>query len=373
VTGADASVLGVDGHRLADPESGVVRYLRELLREWSTTALPFHRVVLYVPRTPEPGLLPDGHPFEVRVLSRPRDAGLWLHWRLGRAASRETDLLFCPSFESPLLSFAPAVVTIHDALPAFRPAAPWSVRRDLRRVSIRLSARRAREILTVSESSKRDIVRWYGVRPDRVHVVPLAAAPSLAEDPGAETIAALRRRHGLDNAPLCLFVGKLTRRRNLPVLIEAFAEARRDAGSDHLLVLAGSGGDGTVEGPHVRRLGQVSEIELRALYHTAEVFVYPSTYEGFGLPVLEAMAAGVPVLTVENSSLAEVAGGAALLISEPTRGLIAGALVRLFADPALRADLAARGRARASEFSWRRTAAQTLERLVAAAEGAPRR
>jgi glycosyltransferase involved in cell wall biosynthesis len=362
------SVLGIDGQRLADEESGVVRYLRELLREWSATGVPFRRTILYVPRALEPGLLPDGHPFEVRVLARPSDGGLWLHWRLGRAASREVDLLFCPSFESPLLSFAPSVVTIHDALPAFRPAARWSVRRDLRRASIRLSARRARGILTVSESSKRDIVRWYGIPAERVVAVPLAAASGLDAPPPDGSVAAVRERYGLGDAPLCLFVGKLTRRRNLPLLAEAFAEARDRAHTTHTLVLVGSGGEDLRSGPDVRLVGHVSDAELHALYHAAEVFVYPSEYEGFGLPVLEAMAAGLPVLTVESSSLAEVAGGAALLVSEPTHELLAAALARLFTDEGLRADLSRRGRARAAEFSWPRTAALTLEALVGAIE-----
>jgi glycosyltransferase involved in cell wall biosynthesis len=360
------SVLGIDGQRLVDPESGVVRYLRELLREWSATGLPFRRAILYVPRALEPGLLPDGHPFEVRVLTRPRDGGLWLHWRLGRTASREVDLLFCPSFESPLLSFAPSVVTIHDALPAFRPAAAWSPRRDLRRASIRLSARRARAILTVSESSKRDIVRWYGIPADRVAVVPLAAPSGLDTQPPDGAVAAVRERYGLGEAPLCLFVGKLTRRRNLPLLAEAFAEARRRGRTEHTLVLVGSGEQDLRPSPHVRLVGHVPDPDLQALYHTAEVFVYPSEYEGFGLPVLEAMAAGLPVLTVDNSSLAEVAGDAALLVPEPTGELLAAALARLFTEEELRVELSRRGRARAAEFSWRRTSALTLEALVGA-------
>jgi glycosyltransferase involved in cell wall biosynthesis len=352
--------------------SGVTRYLVELLRGFAELESHFSCVTVYVPGEPEAGLLPEGRPFDVRVLPGRGDPGLWAHWTLARAASGD-DLLFCPSYVAPLAYRGPFVVTIHDALPAFRPAANPSLRRRARIAAVRRSARRARLVLTPSESTKRDAERFYGVPPASVRAIPLAAGDAFRRPPSAAEAVRVRGRYGLGGDPFVLFVGKLARRRNLPVLVEAFGDARRRLGSSHRLVIAGADSLGIGAGlagageDTVRLTGQLPEADLQVLYHEAELFVYPSSYEGFGLPVLEAMAAGTAVLTIANSSLAEVAGDAALVIPEPTRRGLGEAIADLLADAARRDELAERGRARAAQFSWRRTAEATLAALAEAA------
>ena len=183
----------------------------------------------------------------------------------------------------------------------------------------------------------------------------------------------VRRRYSLTDTPFYLFVGKFARRRNLPVLIEAFADARARTGMSHVLVLAGDSeaGEPLEDTPDFARVtGYIPEQDLHVLYHQAEVFVYPSSYEGFGLPVLEAMAAGTPVLTARNSALVEVAGDAALLVDEPSRDLLADALTRLLTDAALREQLAERGRQHARLYPWSRTAAETMAVLAAVSSAA---
>jgi glycosyltransferase involved in cell wall biosynthesis len=369
-TGAPS--LGVDGGRLAGPVSGVSRYVVELLRAWAEMELPFSRATVYIPKALEAGTLPDSHPFDVRLLPERVDPAVWTHWTLGRAAAAD-DLLFCPSYVAPLGRRRPFVVTIHDTLPAFMPAANPSLRRRARIAGVRRAAQRARLILTPSESTKRDVEGFYRVPGERVRAIPLAADESLAEQPPDREVQATRDRYGLGRDPFVLFVGKLARRRNLPVLVEAFGDARARLGSHHRLVIVGADSLGlgaqlaTSGGAAVRLTGYVPDADLRALYHDAELFVHPSSYEGFGLPVLEAMAAGTPVLTVATSSLTEVAGDAALLVPEPTREGLAAAIAGLLADTAHRRALAELGRARAAQFSWQRTAEQTL---VAVAEAA---
>lgn len=185
---------------------------------------------------------------------------------------------------------------------------------------------------------------------------------------GPQEQAAVRSRYGLDKDFL-LFVGAITRRKNIRRLLAAFREVSK--ARDVVLILAGRPGYGAAEElapigelglkDRVRLLGYVAEADLPALYSSAKLFLFPSLYEGFGIPVLEAMACGTPVVTSDCSSLPEVAGGAALLVDPSDIHAIAEAALRLLDDEPLRQDLAARGIERAKQFSWMRTARETLE------------
>jgi glycosyltransferase involved in cell wall biosynthesis len=228
-------------------------------------------------------------------------------------------------------------------------------------------------VITVSETSRHDIAESYGVPPARITAVPNGVGAEFFVPPTAAAAEDVRARYSLAHAPFCLFVGKFARRRNLPTLVEAFAQARARAGMAHALVLAGDSGAADSLGEtadFVLVTGYVPEQDLHVLYHEADVFVYPSSYEGFGLPVLEAMAAGTPVLTARNSAIVEVAGDAALLVDEPRRDLLADALTTLLTDAALRGQLAERGRRRARHFPWSRTAEETMAVLTAVSSAA---
>jgi glycosyltransferase involved in cell wall biosynthesis len=360
-------VLGIDAHRLAGDRSGVGRYVSELLREWSRASPPFDDVVVFVPDGLDDAMLPSGHPFTVRAIGG--GGSVAFHWRLARAA-RHVDLLFCPSYAAPLAYRGPFVVTVHDALSALLP--PQSgVRQRLRHHATARSARRARHVITVSEASRRDVCREYGVTPENVTAIPNGCGAEFFVPPTPAQAALVRAHYSLMEVPYCLFVGKHARRRNLPLLAEAFTAARLRTGAPHELVLVGenvAGEEIGETGSAVRVLGYVPEADLHVLYHEAELFVYPSSYEGFGLPVLEAMASGTPVLTARNSALEEVAGDAALLVDEPTKEALADALAQLLTDEALRERLSALGRQRARQFSWERTAHATMDVLVAASE-----
>jgi glycosyltransferase involved in cell wall biosynthesis len=365
------SVLGIDGHRLAGERSGVGRYIAELLREWARSDVPFAEVVVFVPAGVEADSLPPKHPFRVHEVAG--TGGAAFHWTLGRAAARDVDLLFCPSYAAPLAYRGPFVVTVHDALSALMPPHP-GLRQRLRHRATRRSARKARHVITVSEASRRDVSRAYRVSLSDITAVPngcgaeffVPPTPALAED--------VRARYSLTGVPFFLFVGKFARRRNLPTLVEAFADARSRVSTAHALVLAGENtfGEPVREAAAavgltdaVRLPGYVPEQDLHVLYHEADAFAYPSSYEGFGLPVLEAMAAGTPVLTARNSALVEVAGDAALLVDEPRRDLLADALAALLSDAPLRERLSGRGRQRARLYPWSRTAEETMAVLAA--------
>jgi glycosyltransferase involved in cell wall biosynthesis len=255
------------------------------------------------------------------------------------------------------------VVTVHDVafrlFPSMYPPA-W---RTLFRMGLRRAASRADAVIAVSEHTARDVTRVAGIERERIHVVPLAAStPGPAADPGP-----VLERLGIPE-PYVLFVGTLEPRKNLIRLIRAY---RRIAGRHpHALVLAGPSGwrgsalrrELAAAGPgRVVATSRVDAAELEALYRGATAFAYPSLYEGFGLPVLEAMIRGVPAVVARSSSLPEVAGSAALLIDPRSVEDIAAGLERLITDEQERQRLTAAGPVRAAAFSWERSARMTLD------------
>ncbi len=364
--------LGISAHRLAIARTGVARYLASLLAEWAVwppEELPFDRITLFSPR-----------PVEAPARYRRAIGGgrlplaLWEHgWLPWRARQLGVDLLFCPAYVIPLGyrgAGGRAVVTIHDVMQEAIPGEfPFSSR--FRHAPLyRSSARRAATILTDSEASRRDIERYYGGPPGRIAVVPLAADPSFHPRPD-DDLADLRARYGLGEAPVILFVGKFSRRRNLPALIEAFARLAHD-GCPHLLVLVGVNHLGLPVDELARRAGVgervvyarfVPDEDLRRLYALADLFVYPSEMEGFGLPVLEAMASGTPAVTLRRPVFEEVAGDAACYAESGTPEALHAAMAGVVTDRARHAELRRKGLERARAFSWTTTARRTMDVL----------
>ncbi len=293
---------------------------------------------------------------------------IWNHVILpGKARRAGIDLLHMPANIMPVFSPCPTVVSIQDTLPVTMPqhfTFWWS---HYARIFMPLSARRAALILTDSEASRQDIVKDFRVPPEKVIVTYLAAAPCF--QPVSEAvIAVVKRKYRLDK--FILSVCTLEPRKNVNRLIQAFALLRQ-AGIDYQLIHVGAKGwlyDATLAevqrlglAESVRFLGHVPVDDLVALYNAASVFVYPSLYEGFGIPLLEAMGCGCPVVTSNGSSLPEVAGEAGILVDPTDVEQIAAAIRQVLDDPALAADRRQKGLARARLFSWDRCAQETLD------------
>lgn len=350
--------IGIDAR---NDGTGVGRYTFSLIRELAKLDRE-NEYVLFLSRErfaayPAPG--PNFRTVEARIP--------WFTLReqllLPRVIGRERlDLVHYPHVTVPLLSRTPFVVTIHD-LNYLDPAAishPGTLLRAGYRVEL-AKARRARRLIAVSEHTRDTLVRTLDVDPDRVAVTYEAADAPGAVEPDTRVLA----RHGLD-APFLLYVGAAYPYKNLARLIEAFARV----GGDHRLVLAGDHEDfGAALRAHAEAAGlagrvvftgAVSEAELAALYGAALAYVFVSLSEGFGLPGLEAMAAGVPVVAARAGSLPEVYGDAARYCDPLEVESIAAALTDVVGDVELRARLIALGRERAAEFSWTRMAEQTL-------------
>lgn len=298
---------------------------------------------------------------------------------LPRAAAGRVDLMHYPYFASPLLSRLPAVVTIHDVIPFLFPEYHASLAIKAYNLLIAWAAKRAAAVIAVSQHTREDIIRHLGLRPERVHVIYEAPAPAFAVQ-SEESIAAVRQRYGLER--YAFYIGGLNRHKNVGTLLAAFARLRGSLAWPGQLVIAGKAhahnplvfpdlrkaaseaGLTWAEGPQaraadVRFLGFVPEEDKPALYGGADVFAYPSLYEGFGFCPLEAMACGVPVVCSNAASLPEIVGDGGLLVDPHDVAAIAQAMARVLGDAALAGDLRERGLRQARRFSWERAAAET--------------
>jgi glycosyltransferase involved in cell wall biosynthesis len=273
----------------------------------------------------------------------------WWLWGI-RGAIRQTgaQIFHGTNFEVPYLGSTPALLTIHDLSPWRETSWHDEAGRVRRRTPWLVRLKRARMILTVSEAVRREVIDYFGVGPDRVRAVPLAAATRFRPVPPTSPA----------QKPFFLFVATLEPRKNVTSLIEGWLESRRDTNAD--LVIAGRNradfaAINPIEGMHL--LGEVPDQELPRLYSDALAFIYPTHYEGFGLPVLEAMQCGAPVITSRDPAVMEVAGGAAIHVT--TAHEIADAMRSVAANPQLRNVLRGCGLKRAGAFSWARTARET--------------
>ncbi|MBI5300777.1 MAG: glycosyltransferase family 4 protein [Chloroflexi bacterium] len=279
----------------------------------------------------------------------------------------DLDVLHSAVFVPPLWYRRPSVATIFDLTYDIFPETTSRMGRLWWQLFGRAGIARACRIITLSESTKRDLQRRFGVASEKIRVTyPCVRA---IFKPVSDTYAVAAQYHL--PSQYILFVGTLERRKNIPTLIRAFAQARRIGGFDHALVLAGQRGwlyadiFRAVEElgleQHVRFLGYVPDEDLPALYSRADLFAYVSLYEGFGLPPLEAMACGAPVLVSNVASLPEVVGDAGVLVSPRDTPAMATEIARILADDDVRAEMRVRGLARAQQFTAQRFIEQTLQ------------
>jgi alpha-1,3-rhamnosyl/mannosyltransferase len=295
--------------------------------------------------------------------------GLEQQWRVPQLLRQQGDksplLYHSPYYLMPYCPGAPTVLTHYDLIPLRFPAYVTLRARLIFHSAMRLALRRAQHVVAISEAARRDLLAAFQVAPDRVTTTPLAPDPRFQPQP-ATVISELRARYALPTY-FVLYLGINKPHKNLVTLLHAYAQL---PASSPPLVIAGAWDERYSEPKQtaimldlttrVRFLGTVADADLPALYAAATVFVFPSRYEGFGLPVLEAMACGTPVACSNVSSLPEVAGDAALLFDPSDTTAIAQTLQQLLAETTLRINLQARGAMQAARFTWERTAALTL-------------
>lgn len=298
--------------------------------------------------------------------------GLRLVWEQTRLANlvkkARIDLLHSPHYTQPRSLSCRSVVTFHDMTFILHPELHTRSKRVFFPRAMRRSSRLADMLIADSESTRTDMVRLLGTDPHKVITIPLGVDPEFRPLSDPELLTKIQKMYSLPEE-FILFVGTVEPRKNVPLLIQSYKQLV-DNGLHFPLVIAGKLGwmyeevfaqvEANKLGEKIRLIGYVEQIDLPALYNLAQVFVYPTLYEGFGLPVLEALACGVPVVTSNISSLPEIIGDAGLLVTPNDPQALAQAIRKILADRELNLKLRQAGPQRAAQFSWQRTAQLTL-------------
>jgi glycosyltransferase involved in cell wall biosynthesis len=366
-------VIGIDASRAATGRrTGTEAYAYHLIRALIPLAADAgHALRLYFRGPPPPDLVETDRGVDIVVRPFPR---LWTHLALGRElARRPVSVFFTPAHVIPLGYRGRSVATVHDLGFHYFPAAHSRGQRAYLQWSTRHNVRRAGAVVADSRATRDDLVALYHCPPERIEVVYPGVDPDLRPVSDGARLAEVRGRYGLA-APYLLYLGTLQPRKNLVRLVQAYVAS----GLPHQLVLAGR--PGWLARPilaEIERLpealrqrvvvpGYVTEADKAAVLSGATALVFPSLYEGFGFPVLEAQACAVPVMCANTSSLPEVAGEGALLVDPLDTLGMAAALVEITADARLRERLIAAGQRNYLRFSWHEAAVKVLSVLVRA-------
>lgn len=365
-------ILGINGIRLVAKRSGVARCIEALLRNLDELDHPFTDIRVYTPTPLDDGTyLPAGATNVVLPTRLP--LALWEQVTLPRAHGR-CGLLLCPSYVIPLFGRCPTFLIHHGSYEGYPQAFDWWTLNKARAIYT-LSAWLASGVSTVSEYSRRDMARYYRMSAERIHVVPDGVDTRLFR-PMHDREALSRWRCSLFGADIAYitYVGKPTERRNLSALIRAFAELKSRQGLPHKLLIVGADLPGTspfrkviaelaLERDVVIR-GHLSHQEMVSVYNAAALFIYPSSYEGFGMPVLEAMACGAPVIALNNTAFPEFAGDIAHLLPDARVETLIGGMRHVLTDEPLRQHMALEGPRRAAQYDWQLVTRRYLDLMI---------
>ncbi len=362
-------IIGIDASRAVSAhKTGTETYAFEVIKALASHADSEHRLRLYTNQPPAGTWIE--HPFvETRIIPFPR---MWTHIRLAAEILQHApDVLFVPAHVLPFMCPVPAIVTVHDLGYRHFPQAHTRFQRWYLNATTRRHTHIASQIIADSAATANDLIHFYHTPAEKISVVHLGLSP--AKQP-VRVPQILSERYGI-SGPYLLYIGTLQPRKNISRIVAAF-QSIADEFPHVSLVLAGSKGwlfnqiKADIEQSQLQNRvympGFIPEADKPALLSGAEAFIFPSLYEGFGLPVLEAMAYGTPVLTSNTSSLPEVAGNAALLVSHTDTAAVAHGMRQLLIDPQLRQTLISRGYSQASRFSWAETGNQLWKILTQA-------
>jgi glycosyltransferase involved in cell wall biosynthesis len=377
----------INGWFVDQPHTGSGQYIRQLARLLPGIA-PQHEYHLIVPERGSfrvVDLTLDTDLEELAGSLQPPKSNLrkllFEQSTIPRAAGAlRADLIHVPYWAPPLKARAPIVVTIHDLIPLVLKEYRGGPLVRLYTGLVSAAARGAAIILTDSDASRRDIIQHLGVHEARVRTIYLAADPRFTSRPNALDRATVRRKYDLSDEYV-LYLGGFDPRKNVEAALQVYTWGQDAIGPTHPLVIAGrlpEADNGFFSDPRkiarqievedvVRCIGEVDEEDKVALYQGATAFLYPSRYEGFGLPALEALACGVPIVGSNASSIPEIVGDAGALVNPDDARAMAGALIAIVSEPPLRAVLSERALNQAAKFSWDKTVRETVAAYEAVA------
>jgi len=345
--------IGIDCHNLEGRRTGTARYLMNLLKYWGKENTEF---VLYF-KNKIPDDIPESNNFQKKIIESKSNA-LFMHYFLPKAAKKDgIDILFCPNYIAPVFYNGDSALVLHDIIYEARPDLynwPSIFDRILLKKVSKISARKAKMIFTCSQFSKNEIIKYYKIDAKKIHVIPLAADEKFK-----------KIEHATPKKKFVLYVGDIIKRRFVLETIKAFKKIS-DKLPDYKFLIIGQNRLGQQIGQNkIIYKDYISEDELVLLYNTADLFVWLSEYEGFGLPPLEAMACGTAVLSTKKTSLAEVLGDYPISVENPEDiDEISEKILKVLEDENLRNELIKKGFERAQKFSWQKTAEETLKILL---------
>jgi glycosyltransferase involved in cell wall biosynthesis len=369
--------VGVSAWRWGGQRLGIGRYIEYLITHWSMMLGAGDRLIVFTHQPLDRDVLARAPAVVNRVVRPPLTNALWENLLLPRAAGG-LDVLFGPSYTIPLMYRGPSVVAIHsvdEAEPGEHSL--WHNLTYARKY--RLSARRARRVIVNAQSTKERVERVYDIPADKIDVIWLGVDEAFRPLDDPALARAIRLKYlGIDR-PFVLFCGGMSRRRNVPMLLQAFSRLIARAKLDHYLLFVGPNRAQVPLRELAAELGIADRVvqtdgifashrDLVPIYNAADLFVLPSSSEGFSLTLAEAMSCGTPAVTVSRAALGEVADGYAMTIREPDPDLLEEAMEQVLTSPELHGQLRARGLDRARAFSWRETARRTLQVLRDVAE-----
>ncbi len=344
--------IGIDCHNLESYRTGTGCYLMNLLKYWTGENAEF---ILYF-KNKIPDDIPESKNFQKKVLKSNSNA-LFMHYFLSRAAKKDkVDILFCPNYVAPIFYRDDIALVLHDIIYEARPDLyNWPSFLDkilLKKIS-KISAKKAKIIFTCSKFSRNEIIRCYKVDARKVFVIPLAADEKCK-----------KLEHATSKKKFLLFVGDIIKRRFVPETIEAFKKIS-DKLPDYKFLIIGRNRIGQqINRDKIIHKDYIDKDELVLLYNFADLFIWISSYEGFGLPPLEAMACGTPVLSTKKASLEEVLGDYPIWVENPKDvDEIAEKILKILTDENLRKEMIKNGLERAQKFSWKKTAEETINIL----------
>lgn len=359
--------IGIDCHILEDYRTGAARYVFNLLKYWAKQNINF---ILYF-KSQVPKDIPESDNFQKKLL-KSRSNALFVHCFLPRAAKKDkVDILFCPAYIAPIFYKGKIALALHDIIYEARPDLynwPSIFDRILLKKVSKISAKKAKIIFACSQFTKDEIIKHYKINPEKILVIPLAVDEKfkfLKNDKNVGYLVSnIKKRCGIKDK-FILYVGAVINRRFIPEMIKAFTMIT-DKLPEYQFLIGGPNYTGLkINQNKVVHINYIDENDLAFLYDAADLFIWLSSYEGFGLPPLEAMASATPVITTKMGSLPEVVDEAALFVENPEDiNEISQAIYKGLTDKDLRKELIENGLEQAKKFSWQRTAKETLNNLL---------
>jgi glycosyltransferase involved in cell wall biosynthesis len=373
-------LIGIDGRELESEPRGPGRVLKNLLEVWSETKTDCHFIIYFKNSDEFAKELPTPR-FQTKIVKIPKlfdRIHIWEQFALShRIFYDKIDVFLSPAYVAPLIATCPTVALIHDI--SFQSHPEWFSPKHgvAMRLLTKLTAYRAKKIITCSTQGKKEMTHYYGKQVgEKVEVVYWAPEKKFQPDQEKTAKTLVEKKYGIKD-PYFLFIGSLFKRRNIPIMLKAFQKFL-DQFENHKFVMIGNDSDAppsisSIIKSHqlenkVLHFDYVNESDLLAFLQATFCFIYPSTYEGYGLPLIEALACGVPGIRSDAETLEEIAGDGAIQVSPLNEVTLSTAMIQLAEQPKLRKEWVEKGLERAKKFSWKSAADSVLEILEKAAQ-----